>query len=167
MTLAACSPGPAKPVVTVGTLEETLAHLFPEEAGVRSPMIVNFWATWCPPCVAELPDLVQATSSPESGGVQLMTISYDLMIAGITEQEAEEKIRRHLLDHSLDFPVLVLNEDDYEGINQALSLPGPIPLTLAFDATGKEVGRIEGEATLEDFQMLVTWALGLESGQKP
>ena len=34
--------------------------------------------------------------------------------------------------------VLISDEDDYDGINAALDLPGPIPVTLAFDAFGKE-----------------------------
>ena len=56
---------------------------------------------------------------------------------------------------------LASDADDYDGINDALQLPGPIPVTLAFDATGQEVARIEGAAEHEQFRELARTALGL------
>ena len=167
VTLAACAPGLETTDVTIVNLEETMVRLFPKDNGPRSPMIVNFWATWCPPCVAELPDLIAATSLPETMDIRLMTVSFDLMIPGITAKEAENKVHRHLQNHSQQISVLIFDEDNYSGINQALNLPGPIPVTLAFDRNGKEVGRIQGPASQKDFQNLAAWALGKDQLESP
>jgi hypothetical protein len=70
----------------------------------------------------------------------------------------------YLQNQQQNFPVLIFDEDDYEGINKAFNLPGPIPVTLAFDKNGQEVGRIEGSASLKEFQELVNLVLRTSPG---
>ncbi|MCH2112116.1 MAG: hypothetical protein MK213_04595 [Planctomycetes bacterium] len=78
----------------------------------------------------------------------------------MTDDAAIESVRSYMVSEGYSFPVFIYDEDDYEGINQALNLPGPIPVTLAFDEGGREVGRIEGAASLDEFRELVALALG-------
>jgi peroxiredoxin len=60
-------------------------------------VVLNFWATWCPPCVAEMPSLerLHRTLGPE--GLAVVTVSTD-------EDEAE--LRRFVSEHALTLPVL-------------------------------------------------------------
>jgi thiol-disulfide isomerase/thioredoxin len=155
------------PSVAVVSLEDMMVALFPQGGKPASPMLVNFWATWCPPCIAELPDLLDATSTPAALGLELQTVSFDLMVPAVSTIAAQANVLDYLQNSQQNFPVLILDEDDYEGINQALNLPGPIPVTLAFDQNGQEVGRIEGAASSAEFQELVILALQDYSAQGP
>ena len=146
--------------IEIGSLEALKASLFPSESGPSTPRIVNLWATWCAPCIAEIPDLLEATSTSDANGLSLHTISFDLMVPGVTDDAAIESVRSYMVSEGYSFPVFIYDEDDYEGINEALNLPGPIPVTLAFDEGGREVGRIEGAASLDEFRELVALALG-------
>jgi len=60
-------------------------------------VVLNFWATWCPPCVAEMPSLERLHRSLSPEGVSVVTVSTD-------EDEAE--LRRFVAEHALTLPVL-------------------------------------------------------------
>ena len=60
-------------------------------------VVLNFWATWCPPCVAEMPSLERLHRALSPEGVSVVTVSTD-------EDEAE--LRRFVAERSLTLPVL-------------------------------------------------------------
>ena len=64
------------------------------------------------------------------------------------------------------YPVLVYDEDDYDLINKAMDLPGPVPVTLAIDATGREVARTESSADAARFREMALAALYPETPRK-
>ena len=111
-------------------------------------------------CVAELPEFEAAAAERAADGLQVLTISYDYMVAGVEAESALAKVRGHLERSGQGFEVLIYDEDDYDGINELLALPGPIPVTLALDAEGVEVGRVDGSTDLEGFRALAAAALG-------
>ena len=111
-----------------------------------SGLLLNFWATWCPPCVAELPDLVDVARENEGRGGRVLGISFDLMIPDVEREEALELVRGYLSEHDLALPTLVYDAPDYETINARFELPGAIPVTLAYDRDGRIVDKHVGEA---------------------
>lgn len=124
------------------------------------PYLLNLWAMWCAPCVKELPALVEVAREFEEQGLILVTVNYDLMVA-VDDIEAKMAQLVDFQDkRDLPYPVLVYDEDDYDRINEALSLPGPVPVTLAFDATGREVARTENAAGATRFREMAQAALG-------
>ena len=123
--------------------------------------LVNIWAMWCLPCVAEMPELVEVAHAYRDRGGRVVGISYDLMVAGSDETTIEEALREFLDARELDIPVLVYDDLDYDAINERFALPGEIPVTLAIDKTGEIVDRQHGHAGKERFEQMMRRALGL------
>ena len=101
-------------------------------------VLLNLWATWCAPCIRELPSLqrLQAKLSRESSFV-LIAVSIDRGPAGGTQ--ARDMLRRLKLDE------LAFHHDREGRVFPALGVT-VMPTTMVFDRSGREVGRLEGPA---------------------
>ena len=69
-------------------------------------VVLNFWATWCPPCVDEMPSLVQMQQKMKSKGVEVLAVSVD------ADQGAYQKF---LKDHNID--LLTVRDPDQKSNN--------------------------------------------------
>jgi len=89
--------------------------------------VVNFWATWCGPCVKELP-LFEALNSKKDSGVKVTLINLDYA-------DQLEKVNRFLNQKKLRTEVLLLDEIDYNTWIDLVdkSWGGAIPATLVFN----------------------------------
>ncbi len=160
LALAACgSEGGAPLALTVerggiAAIEQALA------AQRGHACLLNFWATWCAPCVAELPDLLAVAREHAGRGARVLGVSYDLMVPGVEPEEGVHRVRAFLEQRGLALPTVVYEAPDEEAINARFDLPGGVPVTLAFDREGKLVGRHQGEATRAEFEQLLRTALG-------
>ena len=98
---------------------------------VKGPMVVNLWATWCPPCRREMPRLQEvAASSP------------DVPIVLLNQAEQQSQVQRYLHDEGID-PALVLI--DPAGRFAAEVGATALPTTLFVDAKGRIVRTHSGE----------------------
>jgi thiol-disulfide isomerase/thioredoxin len=126
---------PAAGEVREASDPSAIAVAFPRAARVR---LVNVWATWCVPCVAEMEDLraIDEMFGPE---LALVGVSLDDMIPGAKK----ESVVRFLDARKIKYPNLY-----YTGNNDALArqlrFTGEIPITVAFDARGRELWRHQG-----------------------
>lgn len=100
-----------------------------------TPMVVNFWATWCAPCVREMPALQSLQAAVAGDGIEVLTISED--------RGGGEVVRDFLAKHGLER--LSLLTDPQGKVLRALGIGG-LPTTLLVDAAGREVGRVIGIA---------------------
>jgi thiol-disulfide isomerase/thioredoxin len=109
------------------------------------PVVVNFWATWCGPCVAEFPDLVRLAGERK-----------DVTFLSVTIDDPAERgaVETFLAKQKPTFPVYLKapggDEAFITGIDAKWS--GAVPLTLIYDAAGKKVAQIEGEATRKSIE---------------
>ncbi len=156
LLLCACGGGREPSVELVG-LEGVEAAL---AARKGKGILLNVWAIWCPPCVAELPDLVEVAGEFAGRGGTLLGVSYDLMIEGARREEVPGQVRAFLARKRLAFDVLVYDALDLDAINARFSLPGEIPVTLAFDRSGRLVDRQEGPGDRARFTEMMRRALG-------
>ena len=126
-----------------------------------SGYLLNFWAIWCAPCVAELPELAEVGQAYRERGGSVVGVSYDLMVAGADSEGMVQTMREFLANRQLDLPVLIYDTDDFEGINERFTLPGDVPVTLAIDKQGRIVDRQEGPADKARFEEMMNRALGI------
>jgi thiol-disulfide isomerase/thioredoxin len=97
------------------------------------PVLINLWATWCAPCVKEMPQL-DALAAELEGEVRVITISQDLRGAeAVTPFFARAGFAK--LEPWLDPETSLSAQFTPEGV---------LPLTILFDASGKEVLRVAG-----------------------
>ncbi|WP_210357508.1 TlpA family protein disulfide reductase [Sphingomonas beigongshangi] len=93
------------------------------------PVLVNLWATWCGPCVAELPTLGKLAGS---GTVRVAAISQDM--------QATDKVPAFLQAHG----GAALTPYVDKAMALSLGYGANLPMTVLFDSTGKEVWRWRG-----------------------
>jgi thiol-disulfide isomerase/thioredoxin len=100
------------------------------------PLLVNLWATWCGPCIVEMPSLdMLAQRQPEGQGVQIVAISQDM--------EGRQKVTDFFAARS--FQRLQPYLDSEMGLMTALRLD-TLPTTILYDSQGREVWRMVGMA---------------------
>lgn len=98
-------------------------------------MVINLWATWCMPCVAEMPSLDALSRTLAPDDIAVMPLSSDHGgVAAVQAFYREHGIR--------NLPILL---DPDSAAAHALKLRG-IPTTLIIDRQGREVARLEGSA---------------------
>lgn len=96
------------------------------------PLLINLWATWCAPCIAEMPTLDALIAREQDTGVTVLPISQDMGQA----DKVVEILRRRKLDNIQPW----LDEQGDLGFQYG----GNLPVTVLFDSQGKEVWRYTG-----------------------
>jgi len=105
------------------------------------PWVINFWATWCPPCIEEMPSMNEAWKTLEGQGVGMLAIN-----AG----EGEEAVTEFLKKVAIDFPVLL---GDAAGTLPNWSVRG-LPTTVVVDAEGNVVFEALGPREWNDDEII-------------
>ena len=129
-------------------------------SGGARTTVVNCWATWCAPCVAELPDLLAAAAAQRDRDVRVVLVSYDLLVpdSGLDRVSGAAKVKRFLEERRFelgDRVSVVLYDDVASKLDDRFDLPGPIPTTFVLDAAGNVVGREKGAASRARFDELI------------
>lgn len=96
------------------------------------PLMVNLWATWCAPCIAEMPAL-DGLAAAHGDRFRLITVSQDLQGAKVVAPFFEEK----------GFKALTQYTDEQNVLMTALGTE-TLPTTVFYDAQGKELWRVYG-----------------------
>jgi thiol-disulfide isomerase/thioredoxin len=103
-------------------------------------VLLNFWATWCPPCRAEVPDLVRWQREYGKAGLQVIGVTYP--------PTDRTQVRRFLRRHRVTYPVLLGSKE-----TKALFVEGEtLPVTVVIDREGNVRERIEGILLPEEFE---------------
>lgn len=109
------------------------------------PVLLNFWATWCPPCVEELPLLDAFYRQQQPKGLQVVGLAVD----------QPSSVREFLARKPLAFPVVMAGLAGTELSKQLGNANGGLPFSVLLDRSGRIVQRQIGRLHEED---LARWA---------
>lgn len=112
--------------------------------------VINFWATWCKPCVEELPELEKLNNHFNDSKVKVVLVSLDF------KSMYHSRLIPFLSDNYLTSEVILLNETDYNSWINKVSKEwgGAIPATLIRNSTTNSSKFIEGQTDFN--QLLIT-----------
>jgi thiol-disulfide isomerase/thioredoxin len=106
------------------------------------PLIVNFWATWCPPCVAEMPELSVLQTELAPKGIQIIGIGVDSPSA-ISEFAGKYKI---------GYPLFVAGLTGTELSRQFGNVNGGLPFTVLIGKKGEVVKTYIGRLKMDQLR---------------
>ncbi len=102
-------------------------------------LVINFWATWCPPCLREIPEFVELQSELAQRDVQFVGIAI----------EDKQPVVDFLNTHPVNYPILI-GGDAGIALSQRLgNIVGAVPFTVIVDRRGRIVHRHPGELSRE------------------
>lgn len=113
-----------------------VSHSLAQEKGKW--VLVNFWAPWCPPCLAEMP-----------GFSKLQKKHHNLQVIGVAVMYRKKgDVLDVVKKQKLAYPIVLGNEDIASNFGE---LPG-LPTSFLYDPSGKRVGRHQGPLTPQEIE---------------
>jgi thiol-disulfide isomerase/thioredoxin len=139
------------PIVTFGQ-ESRSAQLIVKDINGRyirlgdyrgKVVLINFWATWCPPCREEIPDLIRLQGKYRSGGLQIIGVTYP--------PQTVAEVRRFVQRAKVNYPVGLGTKQTKLLFTESETLP----MTIVIGTDGRIRDVIEGILLPEEFEQKI------------
>jgi thiol-disulfide isomerase/thioredoxin len=113
-------------------------------------LVINFWATWCPPCRRELPVFAELQSAYGERGVQFLAVAID----------DAEQVRDFAAKHPFNFPVLLGDDAAVTLAKHLGNRVASLPYTVVVDRSGAVRARHVGEYRRDDLERTLAELVG-------
>lgn len=150
--LGACSEQGKTAVATASQNDNAkiFAASFPDLEGKTQPLkqwqgkilVLNFWAPWCPPCRAEIPDFIK---------LQEQYRAQDVIFVGLALDQ-KDKVQAFVDEMGVNYPILLGESDAAELGKLAGNRLGGLPFTAIFAKNGSIVSTVSGELKREQLE---------------
>lgn len=141
---------PAKGVAVIEARVEGIEKAVADQK--KKVVLIDFWATWCGPCVKKFPHFVETHKKYKEKGLVCVSVSMDPK--GKDDKYDKDAVLKFLKDKGAEFPNFVLlgYQADEEKITKTFGLDGGIPFQVLFGKDGKRVWHSE-EKELTDAEL--------------
>jgi peroxiredoxin len=121
--------GEPAPAFTLPNLDHEMVSLADFKGKV---VLLNIWATWCPPCVEEMPSMQKLHQTLQGEGLEILAVSID--------SDGAKAVAPFMAEHKLSFPALI----DNQGLMKRLYRPTGVPESHIIDRSGNVGEKVIG-----------------------
>ena len=109
-------------------------------------LIINFWATWCPPCLKEIPEFIKLQNTYADKDLQFIGIAIDDKLA----------VAEYLEAININYPMLISGDEGIALSHQLGNIVNAVPFTLIVNQQGQIIHRQAGELSIEKIIEIIT-----------
>ena len=125
--------------------------------------VIEFWATWCGPCVEELPHFIEVSKQNTAERVRFVGLSLDM------DNQVDSKVIPFLKEKAIPYPNFLLDPEDADSFITSVSeeWSGAIPATMFYDRTGRKIGQLLEPVTKEELEAALKAAMAKAAPNAP
>ncbi len=108
-------------------------------------LIINFWATWCPPCLKEIPEFIKLQNEFGKKGLQFIGIAIEDL----------QSVKEYLETININYPILIGGEQAIVLSHKLGNIINAVPFTLIINQQGKIIHRQPGELSRKKIEEII------------
>ena len=137
--------------ISADEFRQLIAHHAGKSDKGGNVILVNFWATWCAPCVKEIPELMKLEEKYKARGLKLIAVSMD------EPEELESNVRPFVAKRFPGFVSYLCKESDHDKFASVIDPAWNeiMPTNFLIDRTGKLRATLAGGKSLAEFEAVI------------
>lgn len=137
--------------ISADEFRQLIAHHAGKSDKRGNVILVNFWATWCAPCVKEIPDLIKLEEKYKAHGLKLIAVSMD------EPEELESNVKPFVAKRFPGFVSYLCKESDHDKFASVIDPAWNeiMPTNFLIDRTGKLRATLAGGKNLAEFEAAI------------